>query len=404
MKFNRKKILPFLPLTLLLASQSCRTTSGDSQISVATETSRVGILLASHGDIDNPDTELEDYIKTSFKKNVGIPLPAWSRDVLTGPAYSLSVSNVRKQYDIIGPTKYRENSEKQASAVREAIGKSGLNAKVYLGYNFTNPLIEKTMEQMQSDGIDTIVVINKGAQFSYASSGENMEDVLDYLNKHPEYNARVIGIRQYSDDPRFHTVMANAIEKDARKSFPGISPANICLMIGSHGLPQWLIDKGDPAVDQMRAAFKEISTKLKSYKTYHAFLNDDFVPGAKWVSPKASELAPTLKKDGCKFVLMDGRLSFTTHHRATLYDMNYDVRNILEATPVLPNGKTDPSWKKPQIVLAPNFDDDPDFAKLVVDITKEALEGKGHLVKLKEFGKPAKAKGSVGKPGVNPFE
>lgn len=365
---------------------------------------RVGILLASHGDIDDPNTELEDYIKTSFKKNVGIPLPNWSRGVLTGPAYSLSVNTVRKQYDIIGPTKYRENAEKQARAVREALSQSGLDAKVYLGYNFTDPLIEKTMEQMQRDGINTIVVINKGAQFSYASSGENMEDVLDYLDKHPEYNAKVIGIRQYSDDPRFHSVMASAIEKDARNFFPGISPANICVMIGSHGLPQWLIDKGDPAIDQMRSAFKEISTKLKSYKTYHAFLNDDFIPGAKWVSPKASELAPTLKKDGCKFVLMDGRLSFTTHHRATLYDMNHEVRGILESTPILPNGKLDPSWKKPQIQLAPNFDADASFAQLIVDISKEALEGKGHVVTLKEFGKPAKAKGSVGKPGVDPFK
>ncbi len=402
MKLLMKHALSLLAFSA--ATQACRTTSMSSETSAAQGAGRVGILLASHGDIDDPATELEDYIKISFKKNVGIPLPFWTRDALTGPAYALSVGAVKKQYDIIGPTRYRENAEKQAEAVRNALVSSGLDAKVYVGFNFAKPLIEQTMEEMQADGIETIIVINKGAQFSYASSGENMEDVLTYLNDHPEYNARAIGIRQYSDDERFQNAMAAAIDKDARSSFPGISPANICVMIGSHGLPQWLIDKGDPAVDQMRLAFKAVSSKLKSYKTYHGFLNDDFIPGAKWVSPKASDLAPTLKKDGCKFVLLDGRLSFTNHHRATYYDMNYEVRNILEEAPKLPNGKVDASWKKPQVVLAPNFDGDPVFAQFIVDLTKDALNGKGQLVKLKELGKAPKAKGSVGKPGVNPFE
>jgi len=403
MSVLKNPLLPMLALSMTLTPLSCRTSPEETRTAATASSPKVGILLASHGDINDPKTELEDYIKVSFLKNVGIPFPTWTREPLKGPAYALSVGAVKKQYEIIGPTKYRENSEKQAAAVTKALAGSGLDARVYLGYNFAKPLIEETMKKMQADGISTIVVINKGAQFSYASSGENMEDVLDYLNKNPTYNAKVIGVRQYSDDPRFHKAMSSAVDKDAKKFFPGISPANICVMIGSHGLPQWLIDAGDPAIDQMRSAFQAISTHLRGYKLYHAYLNDDFIPGAQWVAPKASELAPTLKKDGCKFVLLDGRLSFTTHHRATLYDMNHEVRNILEETPTLPSGKEALGWKKPQVVLAPNFDDDPNYAQLVVDITKEALAGKGSLVTLKEFDKPAKPKGSVGKPGVNPY-
>jgi protoheme ferro-lyase len=251
--------------------------------------------------------------------------------------------------------------------------------------------------------VTTIVLFNKGAQFSYASSGENMEDVLKYLKDHPEYDVKVLAYRQYSDDDRFHTVMANALKADAKTFFPGVAPQDICIMIGSHGLPQWMLDNKDPAIDQMVAAFQAVSKKLPGYRTYHGYLNDDFIPGAKWISPKASVLAPTLKKDGCKNVLMDGRLSFTNHHRATLYDMDVEVREILETPAKLRNGKVDPDWVKPHVVLAPNFDGDPAFGKLIVDLTRQALAGKGPIVKLKETGKKALPPQSVGKVGVDPF-
>ncbi len=393
----------YLVLLLILGMTfSCKTT--ETSHTLADETSgKVAVLLASHGDIDHPETELEDYIKVSFQKNVGIPLPFWTREALSGPAYTLSVKAVRAQYDKIGPTRYRENAEKQASALGEALKRANVNGQVYLGYNFTPPLIEDVMQNIAKSGATSLVVFNKGAQFSYASSGENMEDVLAYLNKHHHYQGRVIGYRQYSDDPRFRKLLAAAIRDDATKYFPGIAPRNICILMGSHGLPEWLIAEGDPAVSQMQSAYKAIAEELKSYRMYHGFLNDDFVPGAKWVTPKAVDTAQVLKKDGCSNILLDGRLSFTTHHRATLYDMDKEIRTILEEQPILYTGKPALNWKKPKVILAPNFDDDPRFANYIALLTQEALRMVGPIKILQEKGKPPLPPGAVGKPGVNPF-
>lgn len=399
--FLLERLMVVSGLALVTSVVGCRTTTPDSDLAAsAGGRLKIGVLLASHGDIDDPDTELEDYIKISFQKNVGIPLPNWSRDFLSEPAYRLSVKTVRDQYNIIGPTRYRENSEKQAEAVNNALKKLGLNAKAYIGFNFTKPFIEEALDAMRKDGVNTIIVFNKGAQFSYASSGENMEDVLTYLNDHPDYEARVIGYRQYSDDDRFTTAMAEAIDRDAKTLFPGVQAKDICILIGSHGLPTWLINKGDPAIEQMLAAVRLVRGKLSGYRVYHGYLNDDFFPGASWVGPKAIAVAPDLVKDRCENVLLDGRLSFTTHHRATLYDMNYEVRNILEAGPKKTSNPEDRSWRKPKVVLAPNFDTDPKFAAFMAQLTQEALAGKGPVVTLKEVNQPPLKKGSIGKPGV----
>ena len=82
-------------------------------------------------------------------------------------------------------------------------------------------------------------------------------------------------------------------------------------------------------------------------------------------------------------VLMDGRLSFTTHHRATLFDLDVDAREIIEETPDLqPNGEVHPLYRPLTAVLAPNWDDDPGFAALMAELTIEALRGEGDLIKL----------------------
>lgn len=366
-------------------------TSSDLQSTRASGTTeKVGLLFASHGDINDPDTQLEDYIKVSFQKNVGIPIPMWTRKLVEDPAYRLSVGTVRAQYDKIGPTRYYENSLAQISAVSKELEALIPGAKAYVGFNFTKPFIDDTLEQMHNDGVTKIVVMNKGAQFSYASSGENMEDVLKWLKKNPSFDGEVIGLAHYGQDPRFISVMAKSLQEDIEKAFPGKSPSEVCVLAGSHGLPQWLINTGDSAVTQMKSSIVKLRKEMPNYAIYHGFLNDDFFPGAKWVSPTATDLAPKLVADGCKNVAMDGRLSFTTHHRATQYDLNIVAKEVLSSSGV-------------NAVLLPNFDTNVDHAKLIAQLTKETIEYKGTSIQLKRKGSKAIDVSSVGKPGTMLF-
>lgn len=396
-------LLASLPVTGMALAQTSSQKTQLEYMTALDQAGKIGVLLASHGDIDNAATELESYIKVSFQRNPGIPLPAWSRGILTGPAYSLSVKTVRDQYDIIGPTFYRGKANLQKEAVDRALADLGINGKAYLGYNFTKPYIEDTMAEMRADGVETIVIFNKGAQFSYASSGENMEDALKFLATAKDYKVKVIGYRQYSDDARFRKLMADVLDRDARAAFPGVDTKKICLLVASHGLPTWMTDKGDPAISQMKAAVADIKKRLPQYPIYHGFLNDDFFPGAKWVGPKAIDLAPTLEKEGCQNILMDGRLSFTNHHRATLYDLNYEVRNFFQTPPNPQDTSRSGLWRNPNVILANNFDDDPDYAALIASLTGEAIAGIGPVVTLKEADKKARPVGSIGKVGIDPF-
>ena len=343
---------------------------------------KIGVLLTSHGDIDELE-EIEPYVRSAFLKNVGVPLPRFIREIIQDPAYWIAKDGIIEQYEIIGPTKYRGNAQLQADAIQDALLERGVDANIYLGYNFMPPFIEDAVDLARRDGVTDLIVFNKGAQFSLATLGESIEEIEGYMEHVSDWDINMVAVRQFSDDERFRELFAKVLRRDAATYFPNVPSRDVCLFIASHGLPLRLIRMGDPAVDQMLDVVEDLEKRLPEFPVYHGFLNDDFFPGAEWVSPPSDDTAWDIRSDSCPAVLMDGRLSFTTHHRATLFDLDVDAREIIEETPDLqPNGEVHPLYRPLTAVLAPNWDDEPGFAALMAELTIEALRGEGDLIKL----------------------
>jgi len=363
------------PLSVRLAGAQA---VGDREVK---QERKVGVLLTSHGDIDDTSTQLRGYVREAVLRNPGLPLPASVRPFVDAVGWPLQKPNLLSQYGQIGPTRYDENSQKQADAVEKALKDKGIKAGVYVGYNFMAPNIEDAVRQMKEDGVTDVIVFNQGAQDSVATMGESVHEVQDAIERLPDWDVKVTSVNSYSDDPRFRTLLADRLAEDAQKTFPGAAPKDVLIFLTSHGLPQHLIDKGDKATKQMMDAYDVIRKDLvaRGYQVEHGYLNDDFFPGASWTSPKATVRAEQIvedvtlgKREAPKHVLLDGRLSFTVHHRATLFDANIEAREILET----PRGPAWSRFKGAEVKLAPNFDDDPKFAALLADLTAEALAGK----------------------------
>jgi protoheme ferro-lyase len=342
---------------------------------------KIGVLLTSHGDIDDPKTELRGYVREAVLRNPGLPLPSSVRPIVDAIGWPLQKPNLLSQYAATGPTRYDDNSQKQAAALSKALKDQGIEARAYVGYNFMSPNVEDAVRQMKEDGVTDVIVFNQGAQDSVATMGESVHEVQDAIERLPDWDVRVTAVNSFSDDPRFRKLLADRLAEDAQKAFPGAAPKDVMIFLTSHGLPQHLIDKGDKATKQMMDAYDVIKADLvaRGYQVEHGYLNDDFFPGARWTSPKATDRAQQIvddvtlgKREAPKHVLLDGRLSFTVHHRATLFDANVEAREILET----PRGPAWSRFKGAEVKLAPNFDDDPKFAALLATLTAEALAGK----------------------------
>ena len=144
------------------------------------------------------------------------------------------------------------------------------------------PFVEDAVAEAHADGIEELVVFNKGAQFSLATLGESIEEIDLYMatEEAADWHVDMVAVRQFSDDERFRELFARVLDRDAQHFFPEVPAADVCLFVASHGLPLRLIRMGDPATEQMLEVVEDLKARLPQYPIYHGFLNDDFFPGA----------------------------------------------------------------------------------------------------------------------------
>lgn len=333
---------------------------------------RVGVLLTSHGDID-ARSELQPYVRLAVLKNGALPAPDWARPLIAAIGWWIERPELLMQYDAIGPTEYHSKSLEQVAAVNAALEDAGIDGQAYLGYNFTTPLIDDALEQMKRDGITHVVVFNKGAQYSLATMAESIEEVKSYFEKQKsDWHPAVTAVRDFNDDPRFLQTLKAAILDDVARELPGVPSEEITVFLTHHGLPMPLIEqRGDNATKDMARLIEALRLELPGFDLRSGFLNDDFIPGIDWTQPDAESMAREIANSTRKHVLLDGRVSFTTHHRATLFDANVEARGIIEAS--------DPAK---DVRFLPNFDGDPRLGKLFVTLTREAIAGEGNIEKV----------------------
>lgn len=340
---------------------------GSATAALADEASskKIAVIMASHGDIDDL-SELKGYSLTAVRKNSGLQVPDALRPLIGQIGFPLVKGTFVNQYESFGiGTRYQENAQVQADALTAELRERGLNARAFVGYNFISPFIEDLVPQIKAENYTDIVVLNRGAQYSLATSGENFEDLQKGLESVGKWNVRALGVRQWSDRKGFRDLMETVLRRDAEKAFPGVPKKDVCIGLGSHGLPLPLIRQGDPATEQMLSVVEDLRERMPEYPIYHGFLNDDFFPGVKWIEPAFDDVAFRMAKDLCPYVLLDGRLSFTVHHRATLYDMDVAARETIQDY-----------YPEAEVVFAENFNADPLLAELLADVVIEAVEGR----------------------------
>ena len=325
---------------------------------------KIGVLLASHGDIDSL-AELKPYLRSAAVHMA--PVPGSVAGLFSELTWPATRGRFEKIYNSFGiATNYRENSRRQAAALEKQLAARGVQGRVYVGFNLLSPTIGETLDVMRMDGVDTIVVITQGAQFSMATQ-MNYNDVVSYLRQHTEYKPHVIGINQYTYDERFRTLLVTAIQNDIHTYFPGTTE-HVCVLMAFHGLPEETVLRGDRSTEEMILLADYVRDQLPEYQFYYGFLNENVIPFVKWTTPTVVDSAQKMGAAGCSQVLLDARISFTVHPRVALYDLNILARQeIMKRNPYA------------VVALAKNFDGDPRLAAFFAEITTEALAGRGDL-------------------------
>jgi len=149
-------------------------------------------------------------------------------------------------------------SQRQLAALRETLGKylRG-NFAIILGMRYGNPSIADALEKLRQENIRRLLVLPLYPQYSGTTSGATFDAVVAELAKWrwiPELRI----INSYYDFPPYLDALAQQIRATWQET---TRPEK--LLFSFHGLPQKLINYGDPYFAQCLISARSIAEKLE---------------------------------------------------------------------------------------------------------------------------------------------
>jgi ferrochelatase len=216
------------------------------------------------------------------------------------------------------------NTEAQAHALASALADLGL-VKCFIAMRYWHPFTEATAQAVKDWGADEIVLLPLYPQYSTTTTASSFRAW--------QQTARRIGLTVpqrllccYPNEDGFVSAVA-AITAEAiaaaKRAAPDESPA---IIFSAHGLPQKIVDKGDPYVAQVEAGVKAVVAKLNLPPQQWQIAFQSRVGPLKWVGPATDETITRLAE--AKRAVIVVPVAFVSEHSETLVELDIEYRDL----------------------------------------------------------------------------
>lgn len=229
---------------------------------------------------------------------------------------------------------------------------SKLDPSTYYTYamRYTPPYAEMVVMDLISKGVNDVVLFSMYPQYSSTTTKSSLQDFEDACKKH-HYSPKLSSVDSYACDP----VYIDLIAKDIKKSLGENNPKEFSLILSAHGLPQSIIDAGDPYA-------KECQKSLKALKSHLVTLGLEFqeillsyqskVGSMKWLEPSTKNAIKGKKK------LIIYPLAFSIDNSETFFELDIELYTLAK------KGGAE------EFIRVPCFNDSQGFAEFIIQSTQ----------------------------------
>uniref|UniRef100_UPI004048D509 ferrochelatase n=1 Tax=Aliarcobacter sp. TaxID=2321116 RepID=UPI004048D509 len=219
-----------------------------------------------------------------------------------------------KNYEEIGnESPINKLTEKLVKKANEKIE----DYKTYQVMRYTPPFSQEVIKQMKEDGITEVLLLPLYAQYSTTTTKSSLEDFMKYAKD--AFKINVIEIFYKND--AFNECIINEISKKVS------NPNEYNLIFSAHGLPQKIVDAGDPYEKQMIEHVGILSQKLKNkgleFKSINLAYQSKVGP-MKWLDPSLDEMLKNFKEQN----VLIYPIAFIVDNSETDFELDIEYREI----------------------------------------------------------------------------
>lgn len=191
------------------------------------------------------------------------------------------------------------------------------NYKTYQVMRYTPPFAKEIISQMKKDGIKEVLLLPLYPQYSTTTTKSSLEDFIKFAKN----SFSISSIETFYKNDKFNECIVNEILNSVEDE------TSYNLVFSAHGLPQKIVDAGDPYEKQMNEHVKILSEELqkrgKIFKSINLAYQSKVGP-LKWLEPSLENMLKNFKNEN----VIIYPLSFIVDNSETVFELDIEYKEI----------------------------------------------------------------------------
>ena len=191
------------------------------------------------------------------------------------------------------------------------------NYKTYQVMRYTPPFAKEIISQMKKDGIKEVLLLPLYPQYSTTTTKSSLEDFIKFAKN----SFSISSIETFYKNDKFNECIVNEILNNVEDE------TSYNLVFSAHGLPQKIVDAGDPYEKQMnehvRILSEELQKRGKSFKSINLAYQSKVGP-LKWLEPSLENMLKNFKNEN----VIIYPLSFIVDNSETVFELDIEYKEI----------------------------------------------------------------------------
>lgn len=305
---------------------------------------KLAVVLFNLGGPDGPKA-VKPFLFNLFRDPAIIGLPAVARYPLAALIAARREKLAQANYDLMGGrSPLLPETEAQARALAAALNAAAphIQSRVFIAMRYWRPRAAEAAEAVRAFAPDEIVLLPLYPQFSTTTTASSIQDWF------AAYKGRT-RTRTVCCYPTARGLVDAQVEAIRDRWITAGRPANVRLLFSAHGLPQRVVDAGDPYRAQVEATAAHIAAKLPELPDWRVCFQSRVGP-MKWLSPFTDDEIRQAGAEG-KGVLV-APIAFVSEHVETLVELDHEYAKLAHEAGCSPYLRAPTPGVRPEFIAA----------------------------------------------------
>lgn len=279
---------------------------------------KIAVVLFNLGGPDKSEN-IKPFLRNLFKDPAIIDLPNPLRAFVAWLISTTRAPKAKPLYDLMGGfSPLLENTKAQKDALEKVLNSKFPNdeIKIFIAMRYWHPLSDECAKEVNNFAPDKTILLPLYPHYSITTTGSSIKEFKNFYNK---------PVFEILDYPKMSGFIAANV-KNIMEEWESLgNPQKVRILFSAHGLPQKVIDAGDPYEKQINETANAIKEILPPFFETKVCFQSKVGP-LKWLEPSTPDEIIRASRDKIGIIICP--IAFVSDHIETLVELDVEYKEM----------------------------------------------------------------------------